>query len=309
MKSFCLVIAIVAFATALHAAVGTRRVSFERHPAKNTVLLVIRNETFSVSFNQKHAWNVAEIRFNDRVVGQASGATGTVIHWDSQAVGTGHGGELVDSATLTLDGRDVPLQQLDKLLFNPGDTHEAREIVLSRHSRIGPLRAQVRFVFPASTDSYTVTQSYEVMEDITPERFAGYKYAFMHMMPEAFTEWRTFRADGTGRHGQNAPGERKAHRDPDAEINTPFQALACYAPDWGLGIVYAYPREYEGKNHLLHRGGKDNKFRAMLFRETGHAKGEKLEFTMSLMPFKSMPDAWISLAGSLAQSRHFLPIP
>ena len=89
--------------------------------------------------------------------------------------------------------------------------------------------------------------------------------------------------------------------EPLAIMHTP---IAVY-----IGIVYAYPREYEGKNHLLHRGGKDNKFRAMLFRETGHAKGEKLEFTMSLMPFKSMPDAWISLAGSLAQSRHFLPIP
>jgi len=282
----------LALALGLHAADDSRSISFERLPKKNSVLLAIRSDALSVTFNQQHAWNVAEIRFKDRIVGQISGATGTVIHWDGKAVGTGHGGEVVESLTLTLDGREVPLVQNGKAAFKMTDTHSAREVVLTRHSIIGPLRVQARFEFPAGAAHYVVTQSYEVMEAITPERFAGYKYTFMHMMPLAFTHWQTFRADGTTRSGQNTATQEKKPRNPDDEINTPFRALACYAPEWRTGIVYAYPREYEGSNHLLHRAGEDNKFRAMLFRESGYAKGETFEFQMKVTPFEAAPESW-----------------
>ncbi len=286
--------------TSAHAADEMRRIAFERLPKKNSVLLAIRSDALSVSFNQRHAWNVAEIRFKDRIVGQISGATGTVIHWDVKATGTGHGGEVVEGLTLTLDGRDVPLVENGRVAFKMTDTHTAREVVLTRHSIIGPLRVRARFEFPADAAHYLVTQSYEVMEAITPERFAGYKYTFMHMMPLAFTDWQTFRADGTSRSGQNTPAQEKKPRNTADEINTPFRALACYAPEWRTGIVYAYPREYEGSNHLLHRAGEDHKFRAMLFRETGYAKGETFEFQMKVAPFEAAPDAWNARAQSLA---------
>lgn len=291
----------LALTASLHAGDGLWQVSFEQ--AKNRVFLRVRGNTFGVTFNQRHAWNVAEILFKDRLVGIPSGATGTVIHWDGKAVGTGHGGEVVESFTLTLDGREVPLQQGDTALFKLEDTHEAREVVLSRRSLIGPLRTEVRFVFAAGAEHYTVTKRFEVMEDITPERFAGYAYTFMQMMPEDFTEWMTFRPDGTGLSGHNAPGKNSQPRDPAAEINTPFQALACYAPEWGVGIVYAYPREYEGENHLLHRGGQDNKFRARLFRDSGYEKGEKLEFTMKVFPFESSPEGWAEKARLLSAAK------
>lgn len=285
-----------------------RSISFERQPKKNSVLLAVRSAAFSVTFNERHAWNVAEIRYKDRIVGQSSGATGTVIHWDGQAVGTGHGGEVVESLTLTLDGREVPLVQNGKSLFKMTDSHRASEVTLTRLSMIGPLRVRARFEFPAGTVHYRVTQSYEVLEAITPERFAGYKYAFMHMMPESFTEWLTIKADGTTLSGHHPPGKSTSPRDLDAELQPPLRVLACYDPTSGLGIAYRFPTEYPGQNQLLHRGGEDNKFRALYFRDEGYSKGERFEFVMSVIPFEATRETWHNTAQqTLTQPRQTLP--
>lgn len=287
-----------------HAADGERRITFTRAAKKGTVLLSVASDTFAVTFNTRHAWNVGSITYLDHIIGLASGATGTVIHWDGKAVGTGHGGELVESVSLLVDGREVPLVTAGKNVFTLKDEHTGKSIALTKRSTIGPLRLVGRFEFPVAGDGYVVTQSYEVMEDITPERFTGYKYTFMHMMPETFTDWQTFRADGTTHTGSNAPGKTTEPRDPDAEINTPFQAIACFSPEWSLGVAYVYPREYEGSNHLLHRGGEDNKFRAMLFRDSYRAR-EKFEFKLRVAPFAAGVDDWKNAAKKLASDVHF----
>lgn len=63
-----------------HSADDLRHVSVERLPKMHSVLLAIRSDALSITFNQRHAWNVAEIRFKEHVIGQHTGATGTVIH-------------------------------------------------------------------------------------------------------------------------------------------------------------------------------------------------------------------------------------
>lgn len=260
------------------------------------MLLAVRSKAFRVTFNERHAWNVAEIRYKEHIVGQISGATGTVIHWDGQAMGTGHGGEVTESLMLSIDGRDVPVVTDGKPAFKLTDTHSASAVMLTRRSTIGPLRVCARFEFPAGTAHYRVTQSYEVLEAITPERFAGYKYAFMHMMPESFTEWLTIKADGTTRSGHHPPGKSTSPRDLDAELQPPLRALACYDPTSGLGIAYRFPTEYPGQNQLLHRGGEDNKFRALYFRDEGYSKGERFEFVMSVIPFEATRETWHNTA-------------
>lgn len=127
--------------------------------------------------------------------------------------------------------------------------------------------------------------------------------AFMHMMPERFTDWLAVKEDGSTRSGHHAPGKSNAPRDLDTEMQPPLRVLACFAPELGLGIAYVFREAYPGKNQLLHRGGEDNKFRALYFRNAGYAKGERFEFVIRVIVFEATEEVW----QKTAQRSHSLP--
>ena len=140
-------------------------------------------------------------------------------------------------------------------------------------------------------------------EKVTPERFQGYRYVFMHMMPGTFTRYAMVAGDGAVRGGVIEPlpdpkGQRYVFQSES------FKSLLCYAPDWRMGIAYVYPQPYSGTNHLLNRGKKDIKFRAMLLADH-YEPGQTAEFRLKIIPFETTLETWETMGKSLGLQTDF----
>ncbi len=285
------------------AAAPTWKIQFAPGPKANRHVLAIESRDLYVDFLLQHAWCVARLRYRGEVIGQPTGATGTVVTWNGQATGTGHGGEVVHDITLTVDGRDVPLVASGTARFpaTSPETWSGSEVRLHKRSVIGPFDHEAEFHLPASGAHYTVQHRYTVNATWPAGKITGYAYAFMHMMPTAFTEWTFRKADGTTKQGTML-GKMGLVFDRE-----PFVSLVCFAPGKNVGVAYVYPREYELHNHLLDRGDEDRKFRAAFARREGYAVGDTFAFEMKVIPFAANDATWRNAAGSLAAVSPKLP--
>ena len=124
-------------------------------PEKYTERLVVSNGRMTVSFVKHHAWNVSEIIYQGRVLGQASGATGTVITWDGKHVGTGHGGEAVRELVLSVGDHEITLVGEGQERYDRSSQYEGSKLRLHKRSTIGPFVYEATFDFPAGGDFYT----------------------------------------------------------------------------------------------------------------------------------------------------------
>lgn len=258
---------------------------------KNRPVISVSNRQLDVAFMPLHAWNISSIDYDGRKIGSPTGATGCVIHWDGKAVGTGHGDENVSAVALHVDDMTIPLVTDGKTVYEKDRTYSGKRISLRRESAIGPFDVKVRFDFSEGENSYITRIEFTAREQVTAKRFEGYRYVFMHMMPEQMSCYAVFKADASidGEHSGKASGKRMFD-------NLPFKALACYAPDWQTGIAYIYPEAYPGGNHMIARAGKDNKFRAILFPKEEYATGENFSFTLKVTPFHAQAEDWQDVA-------------
>lgn len=265
---------------------------------KFTERMIVASPNLTVTFIRNHAWNVSEIIYQGRNVGQASGATGTVVTWDGKPVGTGHGGEVVHELVLAVDGRPVMLIADGQDRYDRTAEYGGAKLRLDKRSTIGPFAYEASFDFPEHGDFYATEVRFTAREKITPERFVGYRYVFMQMMPGLFTQYATVTGDGSVRRGtvEPLPDPKRQKYVFEAES---FRALVCYAPEWKTGIAHVYPRQYAGTNHLLNRGKKDIKFRAMLLADH-YELGETAEFRMKVIPFAAEAGRWEIAGKTLA---------
>jgi|GEM_PF-6481069 len=274
---------------------------------KRYKVLEIENDTLSVDFSIRTFWTVHEIFYKGTRVNQSSGATGTVIHWDGEAIGTGHRGkkrsEELHEVMLTVDGTSHTLfadgaQKVPKDFVASG-----RQITLLKKSVIGPLRHEAQFDFDMAGKYYIATHRFEVIETITPERFKGYRYVFMQMMPKDMSLWRLFGSDHEPGHGEASRPDPQLDKKKQTKLfdRVPMKALACYSPTNKVGIAYVYPEKYPGVNHYLDRFWKDNKFRGILFEKDSYEVGEKFEYRMRVQPFSAAPDNWQQIATGVVE--------
>jgi hypothetical protein len=275
---------------------GTWKIRFTQGVKPNQMALACESEAMYMDFLREHAWCVSRLRYRGEVVGQPSGATGSVFQWNGQAIGTGHGGEVVRSLALMVDGRTVPLVVDGAVRFRASeDRWEGREIRLLKKSVIGPFTHEAEFHLPASCDRYAVEHRYVVNEEWRQGKFTGYTYVFMQMMPPEFAEWLLRKQDGSVRQGRLTGEAGFVFRD------EPGRVIACYAPAKKLGVAYIYPEEYLLHNHILDRGEKDRKFRAALVKRDGYVVGEAFSYRMKIVPFSSDPEVWPAVVSALAR--------
>lgn len=258
----------------------------------------VDNGRMRVDFFPDTFWTIGRIFIDNEMVGQDSGGTGSVVHWDGKPVGTVHReGDLSEKLLETVvivDGKTTPLttqstSAAGEIRVDPVSVYRGSGFVLIKKSVIGPFLHEARFTIEASSNTIRIRHHYEAMEDITPERFDGYRYVFMHMMPLDLTEWLTVNADKTITEGTL----REIDANKDREIwRRPVLAFAAYSPWRGAGVAYAYPALYAGGNHFIYRQGKDTKFRGILFDRDHYQKGEKLDWEQRVIPFSSRPEEW-----------------
>ncbi len=282
---------------ALSLAVGSAQAAslrFEKRTEPKALrLYVFETATLQVEFKVDTYWTIGQIFYQGKMVGQASGGTGSVVTWDGKPVGTVHREgevhEVLESVEVSVDGQTTRLAEGEKLLLDPAAKLKGREFTLIKRSVIGPFRHEVTFRLAEGSDTVTATNRYEALEEITPERFKGYRYVFMHMMPLDMTEWLSREADGTTQSASILP----ITRTKDFVLWTrPVRGFAIYSPQNQVGVSYLYPEPYAGMSHFGIRPGKDTKFRAILFEKDAYAKGTKLEWAMALTPFTAPPEAW-----------------
>jgi hypothetical protein len=286
-------------------------------PSRQYTVFSAHHEQMTIDFVPHIFWTAHELTYKGRKLNQATGFTGTVFHWDGEAIGTGHKGkklsEVLGEVILTVDQKQVQLVSDGKLMVDPNFTTSGKHVRLLKRSVIGPMAHEAQFDLHPDGNGYTVTHSYTVLEEITPKRFAGFRYVFMQMMPKEIYLWTWF-----DQNGDRQSGEMSRHEtlDPKAKNqfvfkNVSFKGLACYAPQWQMGVAYCYPVQYAGTNHYLDRIAKDNKFRGILFEKEHYDVGEKMTWHMRVEPFSAPVDTWQSIAWrliTLKQRRHPLEL-
>lgn len=209
-----------------------------------------------------------------------------------QTIGTVHGGEDVTSLTLMVDDRTTPLDiKGNHNLKFQGGVSGAR-ISLRKTSVIGPFNHEAEFSF-GTPGEFVVFHRFTANAEMTRGHFAGYRYAFMFMMPENFDGWLALGSDGRR---ERFATEAKA----GLYGSRPWRALIAYASNWQTGVVYAYPEAYPGANHIDVRIGKDRKFRTDLF-ASRYDVGQRAEFCLLVKPFEASPEAWQEIGAAIAE--------
>ncbi len=254
-------------------------------------VFAVNNGPLRIDFFPTTFWTIGRIFYHDAMVGQPTGGTGTVVHWDGEAVGTVHrsekGQEQLISAVLEVDGKPH-----DLLTASKEDTWSGQNMTLIKTSRVGPFLHRATFILRDGADTLIIRHDYRAEVEITAERFQGYCYVFMHMMPESFLAWMRLDAQ--------TPSMLKDTIETGGKPKTlwteDIQGLACYSPTEKLGVVYAFPEGQHGLSHLVYRSGKDVKYRAILFDQEGYPAGTELSWSELLTPFQSPADHWEKVA-------------
>ena len=258
----------------------------------------VDNGKMLVEFFPDTFWTIGRIFVGGEMVGQDSGGTGSVVHWDGKPVGTVHRegdvSEKLLEAVLVVDGKRIPLAAQSaspggKILADPAAVYRGSEIALTKRSTIGPFLHEASFSIDGVSGTIRIRHHYEALEDISPERFDGYRYVFMHMMPTDLTEWIRVNPDKTVIGG--SLNEIDANKDREL-WRASVRAFAAYSPVRSAGVAYAYPDLYAGENHFVYRHGKDTKFRGILFDRDRYQKGETLDWELRVIPFSSPPEGW-----------------
>jgi hypothetical protein len=260
--------------------------------------LSLQSKTLYVDFDENVAWTLRNIRYmGDEIVG-VHGYNGSVVaaklrREDAHArwIGTGHGKEKVISFSIFVDGKQVQ--------YEPEASFTGREVVLRKHSELGPLDYKAETIFPATGDYIIEKHSYRVLEDLEGI-FANY-YAFMHCNNNSLDQWLALLAGG-----KELEGKADAN-DGSMQLASDVKAVILYSQAMKKGVAYVYPEVYKGsdtfKNSIWNRK-HDNK---LYFRPDvdtmGRKIGDSVEYRLKVIPFSAGPDDWKEKARKLGQEK------
>ena len=232
----------------------------------------------------------------------AEACLGKAITPFHRATGTGHGGEVLRSVALILDGKPWPIVQDGKAVYQLDAVAAGKTVTLRKDSVIGPFDHQAVFEFREGAPGYLVTHRFTVNADMAKGHFNGYMYDFMHMMPLSFKD---FLVDlGGGKEWEKGNVDADGGKQ-DLLIDEPWKAMAAYSAELKAGVICTYPQVYDGKNHIYARGGKDKKFRASHVKSEGWTPGDSVEFKMRLTPFNATPEEWKDKARQIMRTETF----
>jgi len=243
---------------------------------------------YSVEFSEDGCWTMNWLKYKGLALLETSGANQTVIKVKpkdgvpekNEWIGTKHGGEIIESLALEVDGKVYPFEE--PLQAPAGTSYKFIKV-----ARYGPVRGHWTVVVDAS--GVTQTTKFEQVEDISP---IAYAYAFMHCWNPSMTDWRAILKNGS-MVGEKFPQERTQSLKED------ITALAVYSETEGVGAVVTYPKAYAGvanrKNFLNYWPKRHNKHYlcvtpANLVRET---------YTCTIRAFQAPGEGWVEKAREL----------
>jgi hypothetical protein len=241
-------------------------------------ILTITDGSYKLSFIKKSSWTIQEMYFDGKLLLSPTGAFGTVANTkDIGWAGTGHGNETVEKATLEIDGKIHPLDE--------GLETEGNRFVLFKQSVIGPYRQFDTITF----DGTRIVEDfhYEIIADDSKVNFI---YAFMHCFTNKTDQWQAQLGDGSIETGQFLD-------DNSFTLQKDIRWAAVYDSSEMMGLVYVYPKTYEGKkpfaNSFWNRP-RDNKLYLRPVLPTGI--GQKFAFKVTLQAFSAPPADWQNTA-------------
>jgi hypothetical protein len=263
-------------------------------PGKNTRLHVTAGD-YRVTFVARSAWTIREAAWKDDLFLTPTGAYGTVARWREKPpeadlfVGTGHGGEKVESLTLAVyeNDADDPAKTVDVLeAVENGKALPAAgaRFVLTKTSRIGPYKHT--FVTTVSPEGLRETSRLEPDGDLDTIDLV---YPFMHCFPKSYTDW-TAALPGGGTDGGTFASDNRFTLRKAAEW------IAVYDAEKGRGVLLAFPGEVSAPNKLWNRK-RDNK---LYLTYTGKRLTDPPEVTIAVRVFEADKDGWKEKAGKEA---------
>lgn len=220
-----------------------------------------------------------------------------------QTIGTVHGGELVRSVRLEVDGKPCVFVKDGKLQEEAKATYSGKALTLVKESVIGPLDHTATFRFRDGVEGYEAVHRFTSNAEMARGHFASYAYTFMHMMPLSFCDFMVDRGDGTTWEGRAEVKEEKDRM----LINEPWKTLIAYSQEMKCGVVYNFPARTAAPNHVNVRGGKDKKWRAEPPRRDRWQPGESMELTLHVIPFAATPEEWKARGKAIAAADVFKP--
>jgi len=318
-----LLLSVCFFASAASAAAPTARadagpwtVSAATSPHGKATLnsLIIANRDITVDLGEKPAWTILHIKYHGQELVGLHGANGCVLseHPTPEQrkemegmtpkqkvqylrqqkfrgwIGTGHGGEIVRSLTITVDGKDYP--------YGPDLNVTGREVVITKVSNIGPLDEIAEMTFPASGDRIIERHSYKVVEDLS-RRF-GFLYVWMHCNDNSLTQYAVLGEGDKLTAGQALADAAKGSKRQDVKMHPvgDAQAVALYNPDRREGIAYVYGDLYKGSGNFKNSIWDHLKDNKLYFRPAIHPDdykvGDTFQYVLAAVPFSAEPENW-----------------
>ena len=238
---------------------------------------------YRIEFRDPGAWTFGKIWYGDTQIGLDNGWSGLVLRRPKGGfVGTGHtegGREEIESARLTVDGKEVALEA--------GGTHRGKHARLEKVSRIDNLKLEA--VYEITPGGIAETHRIEAVRDQPVVTV----YAFMHPWTATTKEWM---AEGAGGKIITGPLESKK-RVPGArlwEIVKDVRWTAVYDPTAKLSVILCYPTLYKGKG--VRTGIWDlrhyHKQYYQPYANETITKGTKRTFRCRVWCVRAEPDAW-----------------
>ncbi|MDQ8194514.1 hypothetical protein QEH59_08750 [Coraliomargarita sp. SDUM461004] len=216
---------------------------------------------YSLEILKEAAWTINELTFQGEDILMNTGAHQTVLKMKKKEgvpakyefIGTKHGGEVIESLSLEVDGVGYPFRQ-------PLEAPSGEVYKFTKVSRYGPFRG-----------TWSVTLSEEGLleeadfEEIADSSEVNYAYVYMHCWNPQMRSWSAILKNGALDEGTFSG------KSVEKGIRNDITGIALYSEKTGVGGVLAYSQVFPGvsnnKSFLKYRPGKYNKLYLMVNRK------------------------------------------
>lgn len=241
--------------------------------------LCIAAGDYVVRFWEKAAWTLCAADYKSKPILITAGAFQSVLKirgkdgGKSQWIGSGHGGEDIQSITVEVDGSSRPLES--------GFSATGSVFTVVKVSQLGPYKhtARVR----VAPDGITEDLHYEMAGQPVDLEVM---YAFMHCFTNDTRQWIAGLGGEQEERGEFAD-------DNKFTLKKDIRWAMVYAPSSGVGMVYAYPEIYRGnaplRNAFWNRP-RDNKIYLSVM--PSQEPGAKFDYSVRLRAFEAPEAQW-----------------
>ncbi len=261
-------------------------------------ITMVTGGNIRVDFRRSTAWTIARIVYRGVQIVGPHGSQGTVITWNKNFVGTGHGGEVVHKFIVRCNGTESQITGQEAI------TIVGQEIAVIKESTLGPFQHKAEIIFPKNGQYLLYRYHYQIKQSLDD---FGLMYAFMHCVENQFKDYLAILPDNS------ILEDRADKEDGRFVLKRDAKAVVYYSQDNKIGIAFVYPQVYQGAisskdfiSNMIWDRKSDNKlyFNAAI-REKGYKVGDEFEYHLKVVPFTAEPDQWKSIGKKLGEETGF----